>query len=93
MLADIEQVSVPTWTCLGCASDGPTTIASAAAKTAAAAHAVRNIWILPPSPPYGRGRIVSENAGGVSRPFGYFKLPQKRWMRAQASSSAVVAVA
>jgi hypothetical protein len=46
-----------------------------------------------PAHPMGAAKIVSENAGGVSRPFGYFKLPQKRWMRAQASSSAVVAVA
>ena len=60
-----------------------------------AAKAVRNIadsfTRLPQSGAFWRADCKRERAPRL--PGGYFRLPQKRWMRAQASSSAFVAVA
>ena len=106
MLDESEHVSVPTWTCRGCAAGGAAVIASdAAAMTAAAKQVTKHMEFSPRVPRWAvSDRIVGENDAAVlsfrsvhgrDRPVAssYFKLPQKRWMRAQASSSALVAVA
>ncbi len=103
-LADSEQLRLPICMRAGCALAGAAGMAaSTAVATQAVANIVRNIFILPSLGPDDRTRagIVSENWRDVANLFygrvparaGYFKFPQKRWMRVQASSSALVAVA